>query len=1041
MLTALAIRAQWDGYELKSIATTPTTDLETGFYALYQNGHKGFAFVSTQNLTHRGTTYNLAKSRINSSSPGITALANMNLDIATGPAPDDRRWYVFKITNNGDGTCTIQCADGKYMPEFGNRVKLSSSETAGTLEFIDHGNYFSFKNNGQGLDGDAYGANYADVSTLATWDYSTPTATSNNAWTLYKANMQPVEYATSITSGKYYRLMSNAYNGKFMAASSGGGLVLAAKDLKKSSYGYYAQLWQIVESNGSYKFRNLASGQHIQAWPGQSQQWKTGSVAASFYSGSSVSGSNTVYWFATVNNQNEHKSLHAAGANNQNNTVVGWQASSPASKWLLQEVEVSEADIEAASDWQKTFDPTLGSKLARFFNDAACSELKDDYAAMTDDELREAMAALPTMLREEAVCVKNNKWNRNATWSRHEKGFRIHDYEVYSAPGVWGAKLGYGDCTRLTQPTGIRAKAGEIVYLLVDSNVKDGDASLAVDQVVGLNINSSQQTALTKGLNIVTAVDDCEFFITYLNSNTEKPLSNYPDIKVHIVGGTCNGTFDIVRGHTNSDWTWLSQNMMKHTYLHVRTENHTFCGYLSELKTMTSQLVESLQMLDWGFQSQERTMSRHYGKGYYRPVVIVTDHGWGINPNAGNGRISWPGINKGYLLNTSSILNADWWPCWAFPHEHGHMRQKPLWMAGMREISNEALVQIYTHEWGRKTAKGSQTKLANHFNEGRSWVDIFKGDALLPTMAWYQLWLYFRQMGDTEFFARWIECIKNRGLFQSRFTSWENPARIDKDYMLMALAACEAAQTDLYEYFKTWGFFNYAEQVNGTNDNGVVHVADYESYYLKVPRSSVASEVKLMEQWKKEMQAYEKKAPGAMFINSSSRSRNIDANDGCAKFDRSLIGQAVGFFENDADRGCTGYFLDYGKTNIGNIAFRQNNLSITVTGTGVVGIKIYDDKGELIRISYFKTFSVPKAVADGIADGTYSLVASLTDCTDLLLSGPPTAYTTERQTGIAHTSLNKEESNAWYTLGGLRLSQPPTQKGVYIKNKKKVIIK
>ena len=539
---------------------------------------------------------------------------------------------------------------------------------------------------------------------------------------------------------------------------------------------------------------------------------------------------------------------------------------------------------------------------------------------------------------------------------------------------------------------------------------------------------------------LITAVDDCEFFITYLNSNTEKPLSNYPDIKVHIVGGTCNGTFDIVRGHTNSDWTWLSQNMMKHTYLHVRTENHTFCGYLSELKTMTSQLVESLQMLDWGFQSQERTMSRHYGKGYYRPVVIVTDHGWGINPNAGNGRISWPGINKGYLLNTSSILNADWWPCWAFPHEHGHMRQKPLWMAGMREISNEALVQIYTHEWGRKTAKGSQTKLANHFNEGRSWVDIFKGDALLPTMAWYQLWLYFRQMGDTEFFARWIECIKNRGLFQSRFTSWENPARIDKDYMLMALAACEAAQTDLYEYFKTWGFFNYAEQVNGTNDNGVVHVADYESYYLKVPRSSVASEVKLMEQWKKEMQAYEKKAPGAMFINSSSRSRNIDANDGCAKFDRSLIGQAVGFFENDADRGCTGYFLDYGKTNIGNVTFRQNNLSITVTGTGVVGIKIYDDKGELIRISYFKTFSVPKAVADGIADGTYSLVASLTDCTDLLLSGPPTAYTTERQTGIAHTSLNKEESNAWYTLGGLRLSQPPTQKGVYINSGKKRVV-
>ena len=144
LLLAVVARAQWNGYEVKTIGTTPATTLNSGYYALFQNGHKGFAFLSQSMLNLWGNNYNLAKNRINGNTPGISAFADLSQNIATGPAPNDRRWYVFKITNNGNGTCTIQCADGTYIPAFGNRVKLVSSTTPGVFEFYNHGNYFSF---------------------------------------------------------------------------------------------------------------------------------------------------------------------------------------------------------------------------------------------------------------------------------------------------------------------------------------------------------------------------------------------------------------------------------------------------------------------------------------------------------------------------------------------------------------------------------------------------------------------------------------------------------------------------------------------------------------------------------------------------------------------------------------------------------------------------------------------------------------------------------------------------------------------------------
>ena len=962
----------------------------------------------------------------------------------------DAKGSLFTIAKSGSGYVFTKYQSDKTLGlststegKWANWNTSNTGATAWTLE--DGGGDIVYIKSSKGYLGPNDG-----VTSAGSYIYTNKTKGVDTKWQIVDATDELPNYVGSITSGKYYRLISNAYEGKTMTANASGGIDLAGEpELDKGKYGYYAQIWQITESGGKYQFKNLVTGNSIQTWPGQSQQWKTGTgTAANFYSGKSTSGENTIFWFATVNNTTEHKSLHAAGNTDQNNTVVGWKADSDASKWLLWIVEVTEEDMAAAEDWRKALNNNVGTEFAKFFTDAACTQLKSEYASMSDDELRSAMNALPSLLREEAVCIKNDKWSDDQKWSRFEKDFRIHEYEPYSAPGVWGAKLGFGDFGRLSQPTGIRLKAGEFAYVFVNQNVANSDASLVVEMPVATGNNGPQQ-AIKKGFNKVTANGDCELFITYQNANTETPLSAHPNIKIHIVGGTCNGTFDLSRGYTDSDWKWLKQNMFKDEYLHFKSNSHVFCAYLDKMRS-TEKIVKGMQMLDYIFEAQESAMTTRFNDGYYRPMITVWDKGGG-NPSAGNARISWPGINAD-LFNETSFRDGAWWTSWAYPHELGHLHQRPLWLAGTREGSNEVLIQIYTHLWGKKTAKGAVSLLASRFNNGTSWLDNLKDAGEIQSFTqkmWYQLWLYHHQKGDDEFFPRWIAAIHKRGNIQSRWASNENPAGIEKDYMLAALAACEAAQTDLYEFFKVWGFFNYAENVKGSTENGVATISDYEKFYLKVPRKSVSSEVAKMEAWKKEMQSYQKKAPGIMFINSTSEQGKISKDAEVAKYFPSLVGTNIENFGAGDDSGCTGYFTHYGKNEAKNLAFKISGTTVAITGSGAVGFKIYDDKGELIWISFKKSIPTNKTIAEGIKNGTYSLVASLGDDTDLLLSGPETDYAKKDPTGISLTpdpSPTGEGSNDLFDLSGRKVGNASSvngnlPKGIYIVNGRKVVVK
>ena len=275
--------------------------------------------------------------------------------------------------------------------------------------------------------------------------------------------------------------------------------------------------------------------------------------------------------------------------------------------------------------------------------------------------------------------------------------------------------------------------------------------------------------------------------------------------------------------------------------------------------------------------------------------------------------------------------------------------------------------------------------------------------------------------------------------------------------MRMALAACEASQTDLYEFFQMWGFFGYAEDVQtdgGDTDapeSGTYRIGDYSNYLVRLPMRGNEVDENALAWCKEKMQSYEKKAPGVMFINDTGELTTIDSDAECLKYDPSLATKKKQYADDGAqqNQGGLGTYTHFGKNELTTLTFRISGTRIIVSGKGAVGFKIYDNTGKLIWVSNRMSFNTNSTIVSGIQNGTYSLVASLGDDTDLLLSGPATDYTSEPSgiETIDNSNLDERGTNgSVFDLQGRKMTGGTSvngsmPKGVYIVNGKKIVFK
>ena len=98
------------------------------------------------------------------------------------------------------------------------------------------------------------------------------------------------------------------------------------------------------------------------------------------------------------------------------------------------------------------------AEFKNYFVDDICTELAVPYSAMTDEQLRTTMSAMPEELVNIALKVKNN------AWGKREKEFRVFEAKPYSNSYNWKYLMNVRQYSELQNPTGISA---DNEYLLI----------------------------------------------------------------------------------------------------------------------------------------------------------------------------------------------------------------------------------------------------------------------------------------------------------------------------------------------------------------------------------------------------------------------------------------------------------------------------------------------------------------------------------------------------------------------------------------------
>ena len=220
------------------------------------------------------------------------------------------------------------------------------------------------------------------------------------------------------------------------------------------------------------------------------------------------------------------------------------------------------------------------------------------------------------------------------------------------------------------------------------------------------------------------------------------------------------------------------------------------------------------------------------------------------------------------------------------------------------------------------------------------------------------------------------------------------------------------SQTDLWEFFETYGFWRYYDEVVSTDDKdndatakskGIRLVGDYGNYYMKMPVRGNAADEKRIADLKEFMHSMPNKASNILFLDDRIEKDYVREDSYLAVLEPSYVGQELLVYwklDKIGDYGMYWYFDGKDRTanlhyTVGTTTASQSyptdsagpytvkGKKVTMTGDGILGVKIYDADGKLAYIANTKTFIIPDAMATGLKDGSYVLKVAATAGLDI----------------------------------------------------------
>lgn len=989
---------------------------------------KRFLLLITTFLTFIGNTYVLADDiptgliRLKNRRTSTAYLTSTTAGSATGAAKKSGDYsQVWVCLTSGSGYTVRSAQTGEYL-----QANFGSPAAAATTLYIQVSpnatGYYNISSS-SAFSGQTCMNLGNNGTSITKWSYSNDAGSDWAIEAVTDVSIDDVKermlsmtgYAGELSEGKYYRVISSYGRALIDTPEVGGDMSTLPVDASDIS-----QYWTLIKDGTGWRFKNVLTERIIARQTTTSAPFHTSTEANVNQFGLNVAFQVTrtadewsYKW--TIAFPGDQRGFHDASG--QSHNMVLWNTSADASVWQFEECEVSQEAIDAARGKLNEYEEivaqfeeivkkksTLQTALNALFDDKACTTLKEEIAALTDEQLAEnaSFATLTDDMKAMVLKIKNNTWQQFTDGdytADYERFFRIADYKVYSHyqdmmnSSNFTMSNSFG---KLSGPTGIVANKGDVIYIYVDANASSRCTlqleAVSTDGVPGGN-TTGVTTNLKQGLNLFQFAEQKMLYIFYQLNTTSglyAQLKRYPDIKIHIEGGQLNGYWDATRGMTNADWKLLQKDLLKASpVLNLKTEHLVFCMNADKVKECEPNEMEGLMRIwDKIPANEERYMGIEDFEGRFRNIWNV----FSIQSNYMYATTYGTYYNETTLptvMNYATMCEPG--NLWGPSHEIGHNHQASINVIGTTESSNNMFSNINTFEQGIwQTRRQLPPDVFSDLAKGTPWLgrDIWN-----TTSMFFQLYLYFHGMHhDDEFLPNLFRTMRknpiNKGTYNSSVTytytedgvqktgQGANVATGAKDYLHLAKMICDVAKADLSEFFEAYGMFvpvsNY-------------HVGDYSNYVVTTTQAEIDAA-------KKYMQKYSKKLGNIMFIddhivrhpaNPDNIFEGKPAADGLVKenfmqsaYNASTAGDVGDYEEFD---GHEGYDVD-------GDYFKISGSSITFQGTGYVGHKFYDLDGNLIWATNAKKATLPTKLRT-LGPDKYYVVAAQQNMEDV-----PCAY-------------------------------------------------
>lgn len=669
-------------------------------------------------------------------------------------------------------------------------------------------------------------------------------------------------------------------------------------------------------------------------------------------------------------------SAYLFGSNPQICVYTNVLAEYKASSWKDFGTIVGNLENEYAMD----ADPNTVAKMmsSKFFEDVACTQLKAEYQAMSDEDLTAAMTevGMPELMITTALKIKNQ------TWAEYEQDFRIHSYKPYSDANYWNNKMMASGGSYMGNPTGIYAeKDDDELFVFVDGD-SPSDATLYLAGCVENElINSAMMgTKLVKGLNIVEGRKNALYYILYTadTKSMKKTLSEWPDMKIHIEGGKVNGYFD-VNFHASTDYLKIlkAAKLNRFTVRGAHSLYNLKTASYKEVFSTASKMIKSICWFDsvavweknlmgmteevasgkkagypWYLTGGEAIYPIYYNNPNFAIEGEESDAGYA---NSSGYRTSYNGIDciKNCLDATNTQMDD-----WCAGHECGHNNQSAINVEGCTEASNNVFSNLVRYLGGLNSSGGST--LSTVMDEYARREPFYYRDVNSRLRFYWDLYLYYHLgQKNTSFYPELFKALRKDPL------TLYNASNNNNGGLKFVRKVCQVAQEDLTDYFTIWGFFEPIK-------SGSI-IEDYGNHPIAVTNANIKST-------KNTISKYEKKNREIIFVEDRA---DYVLSTGFL--------QAAGKKRNGSDQvgqcGDLGQFTSYlpGACEPSEYVYLQADSLYAMEGAGGLGFLMLDAENNIKYASNSKNFCIPSSVGTDWtiysydSDGTVHEVAMAAD--------------------------------------------------------------